>query len=112
MKLWLIPAMVFTIGVSLMTPILWAALGELVSEQSGVLNVGIEGVEQTGCDGRQSDTARDLFHLLPVILHHRPVIPCELFGGREVRADTVVANDGKLNVPVGASSFAPTRAIA
>ncbi len=34
----------FTIGISLAAPIIWAALGELVVEQSGVLNIGIEGV--------------------------------------------------------------------
>jgi ABC-type uncharacterized transport system permease subunit len=34
----------FTIGISLAAPIMWAALGELVVEQSGVLNIGIEGV--------------------------------------------------------------------
>lgn len=39
---------VFAIGVSLMAPILWAALGELVVEQSGVLNIGIEGVMLIG----------------------------------------------------------------
>ena len=32
------------IGVQLMAPILWAALGELIGEQSGVLNIGVEGV--------------------------------------------------------------------
>lgn len=31
-------------GVVLMAPVLWAALGELVSEQAGTINVGIEGV--------------------------------------------------------------------
>ena len=40
---------VFSIGVSLMAPILWAALGELVVEESGVINVGIEGVMLIGC---------------------------------------------------------------
>jgi simple sugar transport system permease protein len=35
---------IFAIGVALMAPILWAALGEAVVEQSGVLNIGIEGV--------------------------------------------------------------------
>jgi simple sugar transport system permease protein len=34
----------FTIGISLAAPIIWAALGELIVEQSGVLNIGIEGV--------------------------------------------------------------------
>lgn len=33
-----------TVAVALMVPILWAALGETISEQSGVLNIGIEGV--------------------------------------------------------------------
>lgn len=33
----------FVVGIQLMAPILWAALGELVSERAGVLNVGIEG---------------------------------------------------------------------
>jgi general nucleoside transport system permease protein len=31
-------------GVLLMAPVLWATLGELVVEQSGVLNIGVEGV--------------------------------------------------------------------
>jgi general nucleoside transport system permease protein len=35
---------IFAVGVSLMAPILWATLGELLMEKSGVLNVGIEGV--------------------------------------------------------------------
>lgn len=36
------------VGIQLMVPILWAALGELVSEKAGVLNVGIEGVMLIG----------------------------------------------------------------
>ena len=39
---------VFAIGITLMAPILWAALGEVVVEQSGVLNIGIEGVMLIG----------------------------------------------------------------
>ena len=39
---------IFTIGVGLLAPILWAALGEVIVEQSGVLNVGIEGVMLIG----------------------------------------------------------------
>ena len=39
---------VFAIGIALMAPILWAALGEVVVEQSGVLNIGIEGVMLIG----------------------------------------------------------------
>jgi simple sugar transport system permease protein len=39
---------VFTIGIALMAPILWAALGEVIVEQSGVLNIGIEGVMLIG----------------------------------------------------------------
>jgi ABC-type uncharacterized transport system permease subunit len=39
---------VFTLGVALMVPMLWAAYGELIVEQSGVLNVGIEGVMLIG----------------------------------------------------------------
>lgn len=31
-------------GVALMAPILWAALGELITEKAGMLNIGIEGV--------------------------------------------------------------------
>jgi ABC-type uncharacterized transport system permease subunit len=31
-------------GVALMVPILWAALGEVVNEKAGILNIGIEGV--------------------------------------------------------------------
>ena len=38
----------FVIGIQLMVPILWAALGETLIEQSGVLNVGIEGVMLIG----------------------------------------------------------------
>lgn len=36
--------LVLATGITLMAPILWAALGELITEQSGTLNVGIEGV--------------------------------------------------------------------
>jgi simple sugar transport system permease protein len=39
---------VFAIGMALMAPILWAALGEVVVEQSGVINIGIEGVMLIG----------------------------------------------------------------
>jgi ABC-type uncharacterized transport system permease subunit len=39
---------VFSIGITLMAPILWAALGEVIVEQSGVLNIGIEGVMLVG----------------------------------------------------------------
>jgi ABC-type uncharacterized transport system permease subunit len=39
---------VFSIGIALMAPILWAALGEVIVEQSGVLNIGIEGVMLIG----------------------------------------------------------------
>ena len=42
---------VFAIGIGLMAPILWAALGELITEQAGVLNVGIEGVMLLGAFG-------------------------------------------------------------
>jgi ABC-type uncharacterized transport system permease subunit len=42
---------IFTIGVALMAPILWAALGEVIVEQSGVLNIGIEGVMLIGAFG-------------------------------------------------------------
>jgi general nucleoside transport system permease protein len=35
---------IFALGIELMTPILWAALGELIVEQSGVINIGVEGV--------------------------------------------------------------------
>ncbi|MFH1331097.1 MAG: ABC transporter permease [Actinomycetota bacterium] len=38
----------FVMGLQLMVPILWAALGETIVEQSGVLNVGIEGVMLIG----------------------------------------------------------------
>jgi general nucleoside transport system permease protein len=34
----------FSLGIALMVPMLFAALGELIIEKSGVLNVGIEGV--------------------------------------------------------------------
>lgn len=39
---------VVTDSVSLMVPVLWAASGEAVGEQAGVLNVGIEGVMLLG----------------------------------------------------------------
>jgi general nucleoside transport system permease protein len=39
------------LGVALMVPMLWAALGETVVEQAGVLNVGIEGVMLIGAFG-------------------------------------------------------------
>jgi simple sugar transport system permease protein len=39
---------VLALGVALMVPMLWAAYGELIVEQSGVLNVGIEGVMLIG----------------------------------------------------------------
>jgi len=35
---------IFTVGIALAIPILWAALGEIIGEQSGVINIGIEGV--------------------------------------------------------------------
>jgi simple sugar transport system permease protein len=35
---------VFSLGIALMVPMLWAALGETLIERSGVLNVGVEGV--------------------------------------------------------------------
>ena len=41
----------FVLGVALAAPILWAALGELIIEQSGVLNIGIEGVMLIGAFG-------------------------------------------------------------
>lgn len=39
---------IFILGVALMVPMLWAALGETIVEQSGILNVGIEGVMLIG----------------------------------------------------------------
>lgn len=39
------------VGIQLAVPILWAALGELVSEKAGVLNVGIEGAMILGAFG-------------------------------------------------------------
>ena len=41
-------ANVFTLGVALMVPMLWAAYGETIIEKAGVLNVGIEGVMLIG----------------------------------------------------------------
>jgi general nucleoside transport system permease protein len=41
----------FTLGIALMVPMLFAALGELIIEKSGVLNVGIEGVLLIGAFG-------------------------------------------------------------
>ena len=35
-------------GMLLMTPVLWAALGETIGEQAGVLNIGVEGVMLIG----------------------------------------------------------------
>jgi general nucleoside transport system permease protein len=34
----------FIVGVALSIPVVWAALGELIAEQSGVINIGVEGV--------------------------------------------------------------------
>ena len=42
---------VLSLGVALMVPLLWAALGELVTEQAGVINVGVEGVMLIGSFG-------------------------------------------------------------
>jgi general nucleoside transport system permease protein len=41
----------FSLGIALMVPMLFAALGELIIEKSGVLNVGIEGVMLIGAFG-------------------------------------------------------------
>lgn len=35
---------IFASGIVLMTPVLWAALGEAITEKAGILNIGIEGV--------------------------------------------------------------------
>jgi simple sugar transport system permease protein len=42
---------VLSLGIALMVPMLFAALGELIIEQAGVLNVGIEGVLLIGAFG-------------------------------------------------------------
>lgn len=42
---------VVTLGITLMIPMLFAALGEVIVEQAGVLNVGIEGVMLIGAFG-------------------------------------------------------------
>lgn len=39
---------IFSLGVALMIPMLWAAYGETIMEKAGVLNVGIEGVMLIG----------------------------------------------------------------
>lgn len=39
---------VFVTGIALMTPVLWAALGEAITERAGILNIGIEGVMLAG----------------------------------------------------------------
>jgi ABC-type uncharacterized transport system permease subunit len=38
----------FVVGLQLMVPLLWVALGEILTEQAGVLNVGVEGVMLLG----------------------------------------------------------------
>lgn len=42
---------IVSLGITLMIPMLFAALGEVIVEQSGVLNVGIEGVLLVGAFG-------------------------------------------------------------
>jgi ABC-type uncharacterized transport system permease subunit len=42
---------VLSLGVALMVPLLWASLGELITEQAGVINVGVEGVMLIGSFG-------------------------------------------------------------
>lgn len=42
---------IFQFGITLSIPVLWAAYGELICEQAGVLNVGIEGVMAGGYFG-------------------------------------------------------------
>lgn len=42
---------IIALGIALMVPMLFAALGELISEQAGVLNVGVEGVMLVGAFG-------------------------------------------------------------
>src|SRR6187401_1299229 len=42
-------ASVLAAAIRLLTPILIAAIGELVSERSGVMNLGVEGTMLSGC---------------------------------------------------------------
>lgn len=42
---------IVSLGIALMVPMLFAALGELIIEQAGVLNVGVEGVLLVGAFG-------------------------------------------------------------
>ena len=57
---------IVSLGITLMIPMLFAALGEVIVEQSGVINVGIEGVLLIGAFGyhylkRASRASREVF---------------------------------------------------
>ena len=60
-----------TLAVALMIPILWAALGETIAEQAGVLNIGIEGSQtaaRRSCDRRRLSIHRKSHAGLPAAL--------------------------------------------
>lgn len=58
---------VLATGVALMAPVLWASLGELVSEKAGTLNLGIEGVMILGAFGAAAGYQRTGSFLIGVV---------------------------------------------